>query len=233
MGLGYIPPPYQHLLMVHTDNNFNDGFSTIDTLVNLSFWHNIPDTLCYDDTLSLPVRITGTSYTGDYNIRIFVTYTNAEYISDNNYYYYNVPYDSTVIFKLHAYGTNYDSMLVYYTLIPSDSLSRPTVYNPYPPAIVHFIDCDTNSIAVMPSASPYLRVYPNPANDRLQVEYINLTGTGSLKIYSLKGRLIKTIPVPEKMGLKQIDVSDLPAGVYILSYTTANSKTAVKFNIER
>ncbi len=76
-----------------------------------------------------------------------------------------------------------------------------------------------------------LNVYPNPANDILQIEYINLSGHNRLNIYTLQGQLMKSISANRKIGLTSVDVSGFPCGVYILSMDNANSKDAVKFTV--
>jgi hypothetical protein len=69
------------------------------------------------------------------------------------------------------------------------------------------------SIAAM-KAHLDVRVYPTPVQDFL---YIELEEPSPIKIYSLTGQLLK-----ENFGDKKtnIDVSDLPAGVYVLQVQT-------------
>lgn len=56
-----------------------------------------------------------------------------------------------------------------------------------------------------------IRVYPNPTHDRLMVEGVEI---GTMRIYDLQGRLLKT-----ETGTG-IDVYDLPDGLYLLQIGT-------------
>jgi hypothetical protein len=54
--------------------------------------------------------------------------------------------------------------------------------------------------------------YPNPAKDILVIK--NIQGTADLSIWSMEGQLIKTIHLENSSN--EINVSDLPGGMYIL-----------------
>ena len=79
--------------------------------------------------------------------------------------------------------------------------------------------------------SDMLNVFPNPANNVLQIEYLNLSKDNQLNIYSLQGQLIKTLPVNKKIGLTTIDVTDMSNGIYILSLGGFNNNYSVKFTV--
>jgi hypothetical protein len=67
------------------------------------------------------------------------------------------------------------------------------------------------------AAVEQLRLYPNPAGESLNVE-LPKGGKGQLALYDAQGRLLKTQSldtVPESWSL---DVSALPAGMYLLLY---------------
>jgi len=63
-------------------------------------------------------------------------------------------------------------------------------------------------------AESYL-VYPNPANDYVNINLQGIRGDVSLRIYDLQGRLVKETMLNSLDS--QIDVSDLSKGVYIIS----------------
>jgi C1A family cysteine protease len=58
-------------------------------------------------------------------------------------------------------------------------------------------------------------VYPNPTNNTINVKLNNGANLGALKIFNTKGSLVKTETIDK--AERTIDVSDLPAGVYIIS----------------
>jgi hypothetical protein len=74
------------------------------------------------------------------------------------------------------------------------------------------------------------RMFPNPANDQLQVtgsEIISL-----VEIHNLMGQAVKSIPVHNKSSLN-ISIADLPNSVYLISVYDTNgnistSKLVVK-----
>ena len=47
----------------------------------------------------------------------------------------------------------------------------------------------------------------------------------------IKKNLMKTIPVTQKIGITQLDVSGLQNGIYLLTFENANSRDAVKFTV--
>ncbi len=85
--------------------------------------------------------------------------------------------------------------------------------------------------------TPEIKVYPNPTDGILQVEYnfetlkqegieilMKTLGytpepnceSGSIYIYSNNGQLMETIPLYNLEEIKSIDISSYPTGIYIL-----------------
>lgn len=82
---------------------------------------------------------------------------------------------------------------------------------------------ETDGIAI-PELESLFRLYPNPANDYLSVEFINPNGACSFNIYSIKGELVKSISSNQQLGFISIDVSQLQSGNYIIDCPQLNSK---------
>ena len=61
---------------------------------------------------------------------------------------------------------------------------------------------------------PGLQIFPNPANDKLTILYSGKSGKGTAVIFDLNGREFCRISVPA--GKVEIDISNLPAGAYIV-----------------
>jgi serine protease AprX len=59
-------------------------------------------------------------------------------------------------------------------------------------------------------------VYPNPANDRIQLSGIPLNTT--IQIIDYTGRVVKTVS-----NTKEVDVSDLATGAYIVKVNQNNA----------
>ncbi|MDD3687747.1 MAG: T9SS type A sorting domain-containing protein [Bacteroidales bacterium] len=67
------------------------------------------------------------------------------------------------------------------------------------------------------------KLYPNPANDYLSLEFINPAGNCSFNIYTLKGDLVKSISSDQSLGFISINISDLQPGNYIVNCPELNS----------
>jgi hypothetical protein len=75
------------------------------------------------------------------------------------------------------------------------------------------------------------KLYPNPANDYLSLEFINPNGNCTFNIYSIKGELLKTISTNQQLGFLSINISDLKPGNYIVNCVELQSN--VNFVIAR
>jgi hypothetical protein len=73
-----------------------------------------------------------------------------------------------------------------------------------------------------------VRVYPNPANDLLNVELSNVEGA-SISIFSANGGLVRTRTISKQQRLNQISIRDLPAGLYVLKIITNKQMKSVAF----
>jgi hypothetical protein len=57
-------------------------------------------------------------------------------------------------------------------------------------------------------------VYPNPANENITLNIKAGERNTTVSIYNTKGSLVKTLPINHSE--KQINISELPSGTYIL-----------------
>ncbi len=65
-----------------------------------------------------------------------------------------------------------------------------------------------------------IKVYPNPASDIINISFETpVDGEITLAIYDSQGKLVKSDFVEPSMYLKQINLQDLPGGVYYLRMT--------------
>jgi hypothetical protein len=79
-----------------------------------------------------------------------------------------------------------------------------------------FADCENESTQI--------EVYPNPASDYIKV-VIPFEENTTLNIFSMEGKILKTLPLVSKNNL--INIKDLSVGVYLmeLSNKTFNKRT--------
>ena len=91
--------------------------------------------------------------------------------------------------------------------------------------VVHVID----GVLVLPTAtnvaalsSPDLKVFPNPAQAYIIIE--GITSNDLVQIFDVEGKLVKN----DVLILNSLDISDLPAGRYIIRSTSSQSVSFVK-----
>ena len=88
-------------------------------------------------------------------------------------------------------------------------------YNRYCATIVTIRD-DYDSTPEMTSMNCPFTLYPNPVKDQLTLRFNDGTEPESVELYDLTGRLVGT----KRNDLESMDISSMPAGVYILCVTT-------------
>jgi len=65
------------------------------------------------------------------------------------------------------------------------------------------------------------KIYPNPANDNLNIEY-NVSSSGIFQIYDVLGQMALSIPLEGLYGIQTINISNIGNGIY---YWKINSNT--------
>ncbi len=70
-------------------------------------------------------------------------------------------------------------------------------------------------------ATAAFKLYPNPARDivNLYLETDQSRPRGTITIHDLQGREVKNFPAPQGETTYIVDISTLPAGMYVVSYT--------------
>jgi hypothetical protein len=74
-------------------------------------------------------------------------------------------------------------------------------------------------------------LFPNPAANELQVYQVMNEATADLRITDASGKIVKVIPVKNKMqtGIYTVDISDLPPGIYFLTTIRGSIPVVKKF----
>jgi len=82
---------------------------------------------------------------------------------------------------------------------------------------------------VAPLAGGTVRVYPNPANDNLSIEYIgSSTSQPGIIVYNTIGQQMPTsVAINGKTAL--LNISELPVGIYNILYRKDGSQQAIRF----
>lgn len=76
------------------------------------------------------------------------------------------------------------------------------------------------------SNTPDFRIYPNPANDILNIKIKDQTQIASVKIFDLSGKLAKSVADVQALA---IDVSELSAGNYLLEIQSDKGRAHTRF----
>jgi hypothetical protein len=82
-----------------------------------------------------------------------------------------------------------------------------------------FADCESNASKT--------EIYPNPAQDFIKV-ITEIDEKTTLRILSLDGRILKTLPLISNQTL--VDIKSLISGVYIVEIINQTSKTTFEIN---
>ena len=71
-----------------------------------------------------------------------------------------------------------------------------------------------------------LKVYPNPAKDKLNIEFKNNAENGEIKVFNIFGQVVISQNVQVSVnGIHELNVETLPKGIYFLQYGSKNQKT--------
>ena len=78
------------------------------------------------------------------------------------------------------------------------------------------------------SATKNVEIYPNPATDRVRIRPNEQTAIACVKFYDLSGRLIMNTKLNEQ---KELDVSEVPSGLYFISVEVSGKTLTEKLLI--
>jgi len=76
--------------------------------------------------------------------------------------------------------------------------------------------------------APEIKVYPNPTTNFVNVDLPQNELTGTLSIVSASGQLVRSVQSSEGEASIQLDVQDLPKGVYLVRWVQSDDQIVVK-----
>ena len=83
-----------------------------------------------------------------------------------------------------------------------------------------------------PKVTPIITLFPNPTKDELTVAFRNEEQLSSIQIIDILGHVVKNIAIKSNDKFKILDLSDFPAGLYVLNVRFQNNTTeSAKFSI--
>ncbi len=100
------------------------------------------------------------------------------------------------------------------------------------PTLSYVVNFTTKlNVGVIETPVVEFSVYPNPANSMLNIS--NVSNIKTVEIYSIVGNLIRSIDLNNNVGQHTINISNMPAGVYIMKAKGVQTEKAVRFIISR
>ena len=237
--------PIQQVWFVKTDANYCDGFGSCDTLKGIDFL--ISDTISKTDTINFAFKI-NSNFNIDHDVR-FIFYSTNKYSHFLDTVIYNIPANSIdSSFELsynlimeNGYPTEgNDTIYIFYSLYPSDSISCGKFNSHISDNYVVFVE--PTGIIELQKTETSLRVYPNPAKNNVQITMSNLqlSKNTSVFIYDVFGKIVRVIAIPinrEKQSVQTdsheqssrydvltINIADLEKGVYFVRVGSAVGK---------
>ncbi len=99
-------------------------------------------------------------------------------------------------------------------------------------SIAEFID--VSSSTHQPGQPFGIRVYPNPASERIVLDFHNpISANGTLEITTINGRSLEVYPLHLPLQHLQIDIGHLPVGLYLLRFQMENQFFTQKIAVFR
>ena len=85
------------------------------------------------------------------------------------------------------------------------------------------------------TGSPFLMIYPNPADDKITIQYkIESISSLEINLFNSPGQLIlqKTFTAPEKENKIEIKLDNYPEGLYVINFKYADKSYFQKLVIK-
>jgi hypothetical protein len=83
-----------------------------------------------------------------------------------------------------------------------------------------------NSLGEFNPSEPAFHMFPVPANNTLQLDFVSIKHAEYVRIYAISGQLDREIPITKE---DQIDISFLNPGIYVLEVVADGKSTRRKF----
>ena len=80
-----------------------------------------------------------------------------------------------------------------------------------------------------------IKVYPNPAADKINLEFESVSGNNSIAVYNIEGKMMISEQkyLSEGMNTIELNTTDLPNGIYFISVENNGVINKIKFLISR
>ena len=76
-----------------------------------------------------------------------------------------------------------------------------------------------------------LTLYPNPANDFINASFTGISGKVGITVYNMQGAIVRHSELLDPVS-ERIDLSGLPAGIFLLEVRTPEGNITKKIVVE-
>jgi len=87
---------------------------------------------------------------------------------------------------------------------------------------------ETKSFIIEDVASG-IKLYPNPANDFITIEFNSIENTNNIKIYDITGKEVNNYSITNNNTTSQLNISNFESGIYIITIQTSDKIIREKF----
>lgn len=94
------------------------------------------------------------------------------------------------------------------------------------------IDFDTKYaysyiVSVNGNKGSFVKIFPNPASDRLYIQHTDATSNASIRIINLEGKMMQNVRIAENTVQTVLNIQSIPAGIYHVVYDYGNGEQKV------
>ena len=84
--------------------------------------------------------------------------------------------------------------------------------------------CIRDSYCASFNAEILLKVYPNPAHELLQIDFVNDYLSGEFQVYDLQGKMVLKHKFYDEINTHQLNIMPLHKGLYLLKVLNESGK---------
>ena len=102
------------------------------------------------------------------------------------------------------------------------------------PEKIHGVTTSNHQVSALENGddNSTLSILSNPANNRIEINYSS-SGNGILELDDLAGRKLSAQAIQPGSGNTSMDVSNIPAGIYLVKLVAGNKKLAKMVEVVR
>jgi Secretion system C-terminal sorting domain len=177
-------------------------------------------------TALLPVTLL--DFYGRYSDNTVTLTWNTEREINTKYYTIEKSFDQVSFISLASIPASGNAQTNTYQYTDTSSLNGMIYYR------LKIVDVDgrftySKIIAIAAPVNNAIMIFPNPVNDKLYIRLGGIAGPTEILITDARGSVIKRLQIQAGTYDATVSTTELPAGVYCISFQSANSKCTQQF----